>query len=119
MFIEPNYPKDLFAPEERDIRFAGQYIALLWSWRIPSPDLSYKHLAALRPAHNLSLAHEEIKPFLMMFIDSHAHIDGSEYDADRDEVIQRARDAGVNAILTVGTATTPTFALWLRRELPA
>lgn len=38
-----------------------------------------------------------------MFIDSHAHIDGDEFDADRDEVIQRARDAGVSAILNVGT----------------
>src|SRR6266498_4227236 len=38
-----------------------------------------------------------------MFIDSHAHIDGAEFDADRDEVIQRARDAGVSAILNVGT----------------
>lgn len=38
-----------------------------------------------------------------LFIDSHAHIDGSEYDADRDEVVQRAREAGVNIILNVGT----------------
>ena len=38
-----------------------------------------------------------------MFVDSHAHIDGPEYDADRDEVIARAREAGVAAILTVGT----------------
>ncbi len=38
-----------------------------------------------------------------MFIDSHAHIDGPEYDADRDEVIQRARDVGVDTILNVGT----------------
>src|SRR5882762_4325525 len=38
-----------------------------------------------------------------MFIDSHAHIDGSEYDTDREAVIQRARDAGVRAILNVGT----------------
>jgi TatD DNase family protein len=38
-----------------------------------------------------------------MFIDSHAHIDGSEFDADRDEVIARARAAGVSAILNVGT----------------
>ena len=38
-----------------------------------------------------------------MFVDSHAHIDGSEYDADRDEVISRARDAGIVAILNVGT----------------
>jgi TatD DNase family protein len=38
-----------------------------------------------------------------MFIDSHAHIDGPEYDADRDEVVARARAAGVAAILNVGT----------------
>ncbi len=38
-----------------------------------------------------------------MFIDSHAHIDGPEFDADRELVIQRARDAGVSAILNVGT----------------
>ncbi|HKR15432.1 MAG TPA: TatD family hydrolase [Pyrinomonadaceae bacterium] len=38
-----------------------------------------------------------------MFVDSHAHIDGPEFDADRDEVIQRAQSAGVTAILNVGT----------------
>ena len=38
-----------------------------------------------------------------MFIDSHAHIDGTEFDADREEVIQRAHAAGVSVILNVGT----------------
>lgn len=38
-----------------------------------------------------------------MFVDSHAHIDGAEFDADRDEVIQRACGAGVSLILDVGT----------------
>jgi TatD DNase family protein len=38
-----------------------------------------------------------------MFIDSHAHIDGHEFDADRDQVIERARAAAVSAILNVGT----------------
>jgi TatD DNase family protein len=38
-----------------------------------------------------------------MFIDSHCHIDGPEYDADREEVIARARDAGVTTMLVVGT----------------
>ncbi|MBC8029406.1 MAG: TatD family hydrolase [Pyrinomonadaceae bacterium] len=38
-----------------------------------------------------------------MLIDSHAHIDGPEFEADREQVIQRARDAGVSAILNVGT----------------
>lgn len=38
-----------------------------------------------------------------MLIDSHAHIDGPEYDADREEVLARAQAAGVGVILTVGT----------------
>lgn len=38
-----------------------------------------------------------------MFVDSHAHIDGHEFDADRAAVIQRAMDAGVSTILNVGT----------------
>jgi TatD DNase family protein len=39
----------------------------------------------------------------MKFIDSHCHIDGEAFDDDRDEVVQRARDAGVKAMLVVGT----------------
>jgi len=38
-----------------------------------------------------------------MFVDSHAHIDGEEFDGDRDEVIARAHAAGVSLILNVGT----------------
>ena len=38
-----------------------------------------------------------------MFIDSHAHIDGPEFDADRNEIIERAQAAGVSVILNVGT----------------
>jgi TatD DNase family protein len=37
------------------------------------------------------------------YVDSHAHIDGEEYDGDRDQVVERARAAGVRAILNVGT----------------
>ena len=40
---------------------------------------------------------------MTQFIDSHCHIDGPEYDADRDEVIARAREAGVTTMLNVGT----------------
>lgn len=39
----------------------------------------------------------------MIFVDSHCHIDGTEFDADRDEVIARAKDAGVKMMLVVGT----------------
>src|SRR6266850_2158420 len=38
-----------------------------------------------------------------MFIDSHAHIDGPEFDSDRAEVIQRAQSSGISVILNVGT----------------
>ena len=38
-----------------------------------------------------------------MLIDSHCHIDGEQFDSDRDEVVQRAKDAGVVAMLNIGT----------------
>jgi TatD DNase family protein len=46
-----------------------------------------------------------------MFIDSHAHIDGPEFDADRAAVLARARAAGVELILTVGTGDPHSGAL--------
>jgi TatD DNase family protein len=46
-----------------------------------------------------------------MFVDSHAHIDGPEFDADRAEVIERALDAGVSVILNVGTGDPHSGAL--------
>ena len=52
-----------------------------------------------------------------MFVDSHAHLDGPEFDADRDAVIQRARDAGVSAILNVGTGDPHSGALERAIEL--
>ncbi len=39
----------------------------------------------------------------MILVDSHCHIDGEQFDADRDEVVQRAVDAGVGAMLNIGT----------------
>jgi TatD DNase family protein len=39
----------------------------------------------------------------MILIDSHCHIDSKEYDDDRDEVVQRALDAGVGLMLNIGT----------------
>ncbi|HXI25554.1 MAG TPA: TatD family hydrolase [Pyrinomonadaceae bacterium] len=40
---------------------------------------------------------------MTQFIDSHCHIDGPEYDADREDVIARAVDAGVTTMLNVAT----------------
>lgn len=40
----------------------------------------------------------------MKLIDSHAHIDASDFDADRDDVIARARAAGVHELICVGAA---------------
>ncbi|MBM4048732.1 MAG: hypothetical protein FJ279_26815, partial [Planctomycetes bacterium] len=36
-----------------------------------------------------------------MLIDTHAHLDFPDFDPDRREVIARAQDAGVGAIITV------------------
>lgn len=38
-----------------------------------------------------------------MLVDSHCHIDGEQFDADRDEVVARARATGVTAMLNIGT----------------
>jgi TatD DNase family protein len=42
-----------------------------------------------------------------MFIDSHAHLEGKRYDADRDEVLVRAKQAGVEAYLAIGNGDGP------------
>ena len=38
-----------------------------------------------------------------MLIDSHAHLEMKEFDSDRSDVIERAGQAGVDVIITVGT----------------
>jgi len=38
-----------------------------------------------------------------MFVDSHAHLEMKEFETDRDEVIRRAQEQGVDMIVTVGT----------------
>jgi TatD DNase family protein len=42
-----------------------------------------------------------------MLIDSHAHLDDARFDEDRDAVLQRAWDAGVRRILTIGNGRGP------------
>ena len=43
----------------------------------------------------------------MSLIDSHCHLDSKEFDTDRDEVIQRALDAGVEHMIAIGTGNGP------------
>ena len=43
----------------------------------------------------------------MRLLDSHCHLDDPKFDADRDEVIARARAAGVATMLAVGTGSGP------------
>jgi len=42
-----------------------------------------------------------------MFVDSHAHLDDPRFDSDRDAMLQRAWDAGVQKILTIGNGSGP------------
>ncbi|MGA3089333.1 MAG: TatD family hydrolase [Terriglobales bacterium] len=42
-----------------------------------------------------------------MLIDSHAHLEGKRYDADRDEVLARAKQNGIEAYLAIGNGDGP------------
>jgi len=42
-----------------------------------------------------------------MYVDSHAHLEGSKFDADREAVLARAKEAGVESILLIGSGTGP------------
>ncbi len=42
--------------------------------------------------------------------DSHAHVDGPEFDTDRDAVMTRARDAGVRRMVVIGAVGDPSSA---------
>jgi TatD DNase family protein len=42
-----------------------------------------------------------------MYVDSHAHLEGNKFDSDREQVIERARAAGLSAILCIGNADAP------------
>jgi len=42
-----------------------------------------------------------------LLIDSHAHLDSPRYDEDREEMLRRAADAGIGAVLTIGIGEGP------------
>jgi TatD DNase family protein len=42
-----------------------------------------------------------------MLVDSHAHLEGPRFDFDRAEMLERAKAAGVKAILAIGSGTGP------------
>lgn len=42
-----------------------------------------------------------------MYIDSHAHLEGHKFDSDRPEMLARAREAGLDRILAIGSGTGP------------
>jgi len=42
-----------------------------------------------------------------MFIDSHAHLEMEQFDADREQMLARAREAGIEKIVAIGSGTGP------------
>jgi len=42
-----------------------------------------------------------------MYVDSHAHLEGNKFDADREAMLARAKEAGVESILLIGSGTGP------------
>lgn len=43
----------------------------------------------------------------MKLVDSHCHLDDSQFDNDREQAIERARAAGIETLMAIGTGTGP------------
>jgi TatD DNase family protein len=43
----------------------------------------------------------------LQIIDSHAHLEGDAFNSDREAMLARAREAGVEALLAIGSGTAP------------
>ena len=55
----------------------------------------------------------------MEIIDSHAHLEFPQFDEDRDAMLDRARAAGVQTLLAIGSGTGPLNASMPRFRLPS
>ena len=44
---------------------------------------------------------------LLTLVDSHAHLEMEQFDSDREQMIARAQDAGVETIVAIGSGTGP------------
>src|SRR5207245_10221476 len=43
----------------------------------------------------------------LTLVDSHAHLEMEQFDSDREQMIARAREAGVDCIVAIGSGTGP------------
>ena len=48
----------------------------------------------------------------MKLVDSHCHLDDKQFDPDRNEVIERALEAGVERMMAIGTGSGPPMTSW-------
>src|SRR4029077_15321332 len=54
-------------------------------------------------AHRLSRRHRGGSPVEVKLVDSHCHLDDEKFDADREQVLERALAAGVETMMAIGT----------------
>jgi TatD DNase family protein len=47
------------------------------------------------------------RDLISMFVDSHAHLDGKQFDTDREQVIAHAREVGVQTMVAIGNGDSP------------
>jgi len=61
-------------------------------------------LASQAELHHATLCGQEVGPLeeMPVLIDTHTHLDDARFDGDRDAVIARAREAGVETFITIG-----------------
>ena len=75
------------------------------------PSDSYFVLRTSSFVLSFRIPHSRIPHFATVLTDTHAHVEDDKFDTDRDEVIQRAKAAGVTNIVAIGTTATNSAAV--------
>ncbi len=84
----------------RGLESNGMIVAASWGKRVsPSWPASWKTSKSARGSNKQYRG--------IALVDSHAHLDSPRYDADRDELLQRAWQQGVRTVLSIGIGDGP------------
>ena len=85
----------------------GRHFGVAGNSEILGPSLSSAKPVFRTLVLTRGLPATDVRQPISVFIDSHAHLEMEQFDADREQMIARAREAGIEKIVAIGSGTGP------------